>query len=52
MFKFSIRSEVIRKYYERSIKRFFDFIEFGLGKDIEERYISFTKNAQRDINWG
>ena len=35
MFKFSIRSEVTRKYYERRIKRFFWLyrIEYSLDKE-------------------
>jgi hypothetical protein len=28
MFKFSIRSEITRKYYERRLRRFLDFIVF------------------------
>ena len=30
MFKFSVRSEITRKYYERRIRLFLDFIDFGL----------------------
>lgn len=37
MFGFSIRSEVTRKYYERVIRNFFDFIEFAPNGDIERR---------------
>jgi len=37
MFKYSIRTELTRKYYERRIRRFFDFIQFELEiKDIEK----------------
>jgi hypothetical protein len=28
MFKYAIKTELTRKYYERRLKRFFDFIEF------------------------
>jgi hypothetical protein len=43
IFKFSIRSELTRKYYERRIRRFFDFIEFNPGKGIEQRFNDFTE---------
>jgi hypothetical protein len=37
MFKYSIRTELTRRYYERRIRRFFDFIQFELEiKDIEK----------------
>ena len=42
MFRFSVRSEITRKYYERRIKRFFDFIEFNPSKDIEQRCNDFA----------
>ena len=28
MFKYAIKTEITRKYYERRLKKFFDFIEF------------------------
>lgn len=51
MLKFSIRSEATRKYYERRIRRFFDFIEFSPDKGIEERFNMFAAYASKDINW-
>jgi len=51
MFRFSVRSEVTRKYYERRIRRFFDFIEFSPCKDIEQRCNDFAVRAQSDVNW-
>ena len=47
----SIRSELTRKYYERRIRRFLDFIGFYLDKDIEERCNAFAGQASKDINW-
>ena len=36
MFKYAIKIEITRKYYERRLKKFFDFIEFEIAdKDIE-----------------
>ena len=31
MFKYSIRSELTRKYYERRLRKFLDFIQFEIG---------------------
>ncbi|MDW0284996.1 MAG: hypothetical protein QN785_07095 [Nitrososphaeraceae archaeon] len=41
MFKYSIRSELTRKYYERRLRTFFDFINFSKGSEIEKRCNSF-----------
>jgi len=51
MFKFSIRSELTRKYYERRIKRFFDFIEFNVHKEIEQRCNDFVEKSRIDVSW-
>ncbi len=50
MFKYSIRCELTRKYYER-LRRFFDFIEFFNDKDIEERCNSFAEKGRNITNW-
>jgi hypothetical protein len=42
MFKYSICTELTRKYYERRLRRFFDFIQFEVEiKDIEKRSNDF-----------
>ena len=51
MFKYSIRSELTRKYYERRIRTFFDFIGFLMGSDIEKRCNSFAQKGKKDTNW-
>lgn len=51
MFKFSIRKEITRKYYERRIKRFFDFIKFSPDLGIEERCNNFAAHALENLNW-
>jgi hypothetical protein len=51
IFKFSIRSELTRKYYERRIRRFFDFIEFNPGLGIEQRCNDFAEKARSDSGW-
>jgi hypothetical protein len=52
MFRYSVRSEVTRKYYERRLKKFFDFIEFEVEvRDVEKRYNDFAENGQNNINW-
>jgi hypothetical protein len=51
MFKFSIKSELTRKYYERRIRNFFDFIEFCPDKNMEERCNSFANAMLNDSSW-
>ena len=51
MFKYSIRSELTRKYYERRIRTFFDFIGFLMGSNIEKRCNSFAQKGKKDGNW-
>jgi hypothetical protein len=53
MFKFSVRSEITRKYYERRIRHFFDFINFGSEKknNIEERCNEFAYKGSSEIKW-
>jgi hypothetical protein len=45
MFKHAIKTEITRKYYERRLKKFFDFIEFEIvaDKDIEYRCNKFAE---------
>jgi integrase len=52
MFKYSIRSELTRKYYERRLRTFFDFIQFEIEiKEIEIRCNHFAERAKININW-
>jgi hypothetical protein len=52
MFRYSIRSEVTRKYYERRLRKFFDFIEFEVEiEDMEKRYNDFADKGKSNINW-
>ena len=52
MFRYSIRSEVTRKYYERRLRKFFDFIEFEAEvEDVERRYNDFAEKGKSNINW-
>ena len=51
MFKFSIRSEVTRKYYERRLRKFLDFVQFKPeASDIEKRCNDFAE-ARLNPNW-
>ena len=34
IFKYSIKTEITRRYYERRLKKFFDFIEFETMENI------------------
>ena len=54
MFKYAIKTEITRKYYERRLKKFFDFIEFEpiAYKDIEYRCNKFAEKSKDNINCG
>lgn len=43
LFKYAVRTEITRRYYERRIRTFFDFIGFMVGSVIEERCNSFSE---------
>ncbi|HEY7110062.1 MAG TPA: hypothetical protein VH415_11565, partial [Nitrososphaeraceae archaeon] len=51
IFRYSIRSELTRKYYERRIIRFFDFIEFLPNDNLEVRCNAFAQKAMGEKNW-
>ncbi|HEY7080849.1 MAG TPA: hypothetical protein VH500_14190 [Nitrososphaeraceae archaeon] len=52
MFKFSIRSEITRKYYERRVKQFLNYIRFELEDgDIENRSNMFAFKANHELKW-
>lgn len=52
MFKYSIRSEITRKYYERRLKRFLDFIQFKAEvTDVEKRCNDFAEAGKQNPNW-
>ena len=50
LFRFSIRSEVTRKYYERRIRHLLDFIEFEVDDvSIENRCNTFARKVLRKV---
>ncbi|HEY7079262.1 MAG TPA: hypothetical protein VH500_06150 [Nitrososphaeraceae archaeon] len=52
LFKFSIRSEITRKYYERRIRYFLDFIKFEVDEvNMEYRCNSFARKANNELRW-
>jgi integrase len=53
MFKFSVRSEITRKYYERRIRLFLEFINFGFQNknNMEERCNEFAYKGSSEIKW-
>src|SRR5215469_6826514 len=53
MFKFSVRSETTRKYYERRIRLFLDFVNFGLENknNMEERCNEFAYKGGSEVKW-
>ena len=51
MFRYAIKTEITRKYYERRLKKFFDFIEFEtMEKDIEYRCNEFAEKSKENTN--
>jgi hypothetical protein len=52
MFRFSVRSEVTRKYYERRLRKFLDFVQFKPEvTDIEIRCNDFAERGKQNPNW-
>jgi hypothetical protein len=52
MFRYSIRSELTRKYYERRLRIFFDYIQFEIeARDMEKRFNDFVEYSKNNINW-
>jgi hypothetical protein len=52
MFRYSIRSELTRKYYERRLRRFFDCIQFEIeAQSMEKRFNDFVEYSKNNINW-
>jgi hypothetical protein len=52
MFKYAIKTEITRKYYERRLKKFFDFIEFEIiDKNIESKCNKFAGKSKSNTNW-
>lgn len=52
MFRYSIRSELTRKYYERRLRIFFDYIQFEVeAQDMEKRFNDFVGYSKNNINW-
>lgn len=52
MFKYTIKTKVTIKYYERRLKKFFDFIEFETTElSIEIRCYIFAVKSKINLNW-
>jgi hypothetical protein len=52
MFAYSMRSQLTRRYYERRLIRFFDFIQFETNtQKPEPRCNNFALKGKSDINW-
>ena len=46
MYSYSIRNELTRKYYERRLKTFFDYIGFEVHADLETRCNLFAMRGR------
>jgi hypothetical protein len=56
MFIYSVRVDLTRKYYERRLRKFFDFIQFRIGiKEMEKRWksnvMTFQKKGNSNTDW-
>lgn len=52
MFKYTIKTKVTIKYYERRLKKIFDFIEFETTElSIEVRCYKFAVKSKINLNW-
>lgn len=51
MFTYSIRNDETRKYYERRLKKFFDFINLDVFNSIDKRCSSFVQRTLSDKQW-
>lgn len=52
MFKYSIRSEITRQYYERRLRKFLDFVQFNpKAADTEKRCNDFAEQGKQSTNW-
>lgn len=51
MFMYSIANELTRKYYERRLKKFFDYVGFDLQSDLGQRCNSFAGRGIIDGEW-
>ena len=45
MFTYSIGNELTRKYYERRLRKFFDYVGFDVQSDLGQRCNSFALRA-------
>jgi hypothetical protein len=50
-YSYSIRNELTRKYYERRLKTFFDYIGFEAHSDLETRCNLFAKRGAAYEKW-
>ena len=47
-----LKQRLLERYYERRLKKFFDFIEFEItDKDIESKCNKFAEKAKSNTNW-
>jgi hypothetical protein len=51
LFKYAVRTEITRRYYERRIRTFFDFIGFMVGSVIVDRCNSFSEESKQANEW-
>jgi hypothetical protein len=51
MFRYSIRNELTRRYYERRLVRFFDYIDLLPNLESEKRFNAFAQQGLESFSW-
>jgi hypothetical protein len=51
LFCYYIRNDLTRKYYERRVKKFFDYIKLGINDEIEKRFKTFAESSVSNKDW-
>ncbi len=51
LFCYYIRNDLTRKYYERKLKKFFDYIKLETNDEIDNRFKTFAENSSSNKDW-
>ena len=51
LFCYFIRHDLTRKYYERKLKKFFDYIKLGINDEMDRRFKTFAENSSSNRDW-
>ena len=51
LFCYFIRNDLTRKYYERKLKTFFDYIKLGIDDKFDKRFKTFAERSSSNKDW-